>query len=199
MTNPTFTVFCGCMFSGKTTALLSAMERFKYQHKKVVVFKPSIDDRYSESAVVSHSGWSMGAATVKTGADILEKIAQMDEQPDVVAVDEAFMIPNVADVLVWLYRNGVSIVVATLDISANGKPFHEVEGLLVWATHVEKFSSVCTVCGLDAYYTYKKVIDENDSICVTAAEIKVGGAELYEPRCNKHHPLIMNDSILKNG
>lgn len=185
--NPTFTVYVGPMFSSKTTKLLSALERYKYQRKRVAVFKPSLDDRYSPGEVVSHSGWTMEAHTVKTGADILEVLQQVTDEPDVVAVDEAFMIPNIAEVLVWLYRNGVSVVVATLDISAAGKAFHEVEKMLVWATHVEKCSSVCTVCGRDAFYTHKKQIDEKDDVVVTGTEIRVGGAELYEPRCFSHH------------
>ncbi len=184
--NPTFTVFTGPMFGSKTTKLLSTLERYKYQRKRVVVFKPVIDDRYDASEVVSHSGWTAPATTVKNGADILEALSRMPSEPDVVAVDEAFMIPNVAEVLTWLYRNGISIVASTLDISAQGKPFHEVEKLLAWATHVEKCSSVCTVCGRDAFYTHKKQIDED------RGEIHVGGAELYEPRCFQHHLAIDN-------
>lgn len=179
--NPTFSVFVGPMFSSKTTKLLSALERFKYQRKRVAVFKPSLDDRYSPGEVVSHSGWSVEAQTVKNGADILEVLAQMDEEPDVVAVDEAFMIPNIAEVLVWLYRNGISVVASTLDLSSTGKPFHEVERMMAWATHVEKCAAVCTVCGRDAFYTHKKQVDED------RGEIQVGGAELYEPRCFQHH------------
>lgn len=179
--NPTFTVFVGAMFSSKTTKLLSALERYKYQHKRVIVFKPSLDDRYNPSEVMSHSGWSVKAQTVRHGADILEVLAQMDQEPDVVAVDEAFMIPNVAEALVWLYRNGISIVVSTLDLSAAGKPFYEVERLMAWATYVEKCAAVCTVCGRDAYYTHKKQVDDD------RGEIQVGGAELYEPRCFQHH------------
>lgn len=181
--NPTFSVYVGPMFSSKTTKLLSTLERFKYQRRRVAVFKPTLDDRYSPAEVVTHSGWSAPAQTVRTGADILEVLARTEE-PDVVAVDEAFMISNVAEVLVWLYRNGISIVVSTLDISATGKPFHEVEKLLAWATHVEKCAAVCTVCGRDAFYTHKKQVDDD------RGEIQVGGAELYEPRCFGHHLAI---------
>lgn len=164
------------------------LERFKHQHKRISVFKPSMDDRYGSADVVSHSGWSTPAITVKTGADILEALAQMPDEPHVVAVDEAFMIPDVAEVLVWLYRNGITIVAATLDISATGKPFHEVEKMLAWATYVEKCSAICAVCGADAYYTHKKLVDDD-------AEIQVGGAEIYEPRCSSHHPFIMKNMI----
>jgi thymidine kinase len=89
----------------------------------------------------------------------------------------------VAGVLTWLYRTGIDVVVSTLDISATGKPFHEVEKLLPWATHIEKCSAVCTQCGRDAFYTHKKQVSSDD-------EIEVGGAEMYEPRCSRHHIAI---------
>lgn len=184
--DPEFIIFCGPMFSSKTTKLLSALERFKYQHKRIVVFKPSVDDRYSSTSVVSHSGWSIDAQTVKTGADVLEALTSIDDEPDVVAVDEAFMIPNIAEALVWLYRNGVNVVVSTLDMSSTGKPFREVEKMLIWATKIEKCAAVCTVCGHDAFYTHKKLIDDDD------AEIRIGGSEMYEPRCFNHIPFIAN-------
>lgn len=182
--NPTFTVFCGVMFSSKTTKLLLTLERFKYQHKRILVFKPSIDSRYSTTDVVSHSGWKYPATTVRTGADILEILSEAEITPDVVAVDEAFMIPGVAEVLVWLYRTGIDIVVSTLDLSAMGKSFAEVEKLLPWATSIEKCIAVCAECGRDAFYTHKKQL--------SGEEIEVGGSELYEPRCFSHHIAIDN-------
>lgn len=184
MTSPTFTVFVGPMSSSKTSKLLSALERYKYQHKKVAVFKPALDDRYSTTAVVSHAGWSVPSSTVKTGADILEFLATMDEEPDVVAVDEAFMLPGIAEVLVFLYRKGVDVLVSTLDISSTGKPFQEIKSMLIWATHIEKCTAICTICGDDARYTHKKIVDENSE------EIQVGGLDVYEPRCFKHHVAI---------
>jgi thymidine kinase len=97
----------------------------------------------------------------------------------VVAVDEAFMIPGASWVLIDLFKKGKTIVVSSLDLSATGKAFDEIEAMFPWATHIEKCPAVCTVCGQDAFYTHKKVED--------IAEITVGGSELYEPRCWKHH------------
>jgi len=180
----TFTVYTGPMFSAKTTSLLSVLDRFKYQGKCITAFKPKLDDRYSTDNISTHGGWKVPAICVKSGADILEYLAKMDENPHVIAVDEAFMIPGVADVLIWLYRSGYSVVASSLDLSAAGKPFEEIEKMLPWATKVEKLSAVCVVCNRDAYYTYKKQTGGD--------EIEVGGAELYEPRCLKCHPLILN-------
>lgn len=187
--NPTLTVYVGPMFSSKTTKLLLQLERAKYQGKRILAFKPAIDVRYSDSQIVSHGGWSHTALTVKDGADILEKLSEAETTPEVVAVDEAFMIPGVAEVLVWLYKTGIDVVVSTLDLSFQAKPFPEVEKLLAWATHIEKCSAVCTECGRDAYYTHKKQMD--------GGEIQVGGSELYEPRCFRHHLAV--DSRAKIG
>ena len=58
--NPRFEVFTGPMFGGKTTRLLSALERYQYQNKNLILFKPKIDVRYSKNDVITHSGikWS---------------------------------------------------------------------------------------------------------------------------------------------
>jgi len=183
--NPTLTVFVGPMWSGKTTKLLATIERAELQHKKVLLFKPSIDDRYSSSDVVSHAGWRRQATVVKESVDILEALTNAEEPPDVVAVDEAFMVTGVADVLIWLYRTGISVIVSSLDLSATCKPFHEIEKLLPWATYIEKCPAVCVNCGRDAFYTHKKVMTES-------SEIDVGGAELYESRCYACHVIVDN-------
>ena len=71
---------------------------------------------------------------------------------------------------------------SSLDLSAQGKPFREVEALMPWATRIEKLAAVCTVCKGDARYTWKKGGGD--------AEIEVGGDQLYEPRCALHHPIV---------
>jgi thymidine kinase len=180
--NPEFIVYTGPMFGAKTSKLLSVLEKFKYQHKKVAVFKPAMDDRYSSGEIVTHGGLRLPAVCVKSGADVLEHLANSTENPQVVAVDEAFMIPGIAEALIWLYQSGFTVVVSSLEMSATAKPFLEIERMLVWATHVEKCTAVCTACGQDAHYTHKK--QTNDE------EIEIGGSELYEPRCFSHHLFI---------
>lgn len=190
MSNPEFLIFCGPMFSSKTSSLLALLEKYKYQHKKIVVFKPKIDDRYSVSEVVTHSGWKVPAICVKTGAEILEYLTNMEVSPQIVAVDEAFMIPGSSDTLIWLYTFGFTVVVSSLEMSSAGKPFIEIEKMLPWATHIQKCTAVCTVCGRDARFTHKKQVG--------GEEIEVGGAELYEPRCAQHFPELFQN-IMKAG
>jgi thymidine kinase len=187
MNNPEFIVYCGPMFSSKTSSLLATLEKYKYQHKRVIVFKPHIDDRYSISEVVTHGGWKVPAVCVKSGSEILEYLMSHDEEPQVVAVDEAFMIPGSADALTWLYTYGFTVVVSSLEMSSAGKPFTEIEKMLPWATQVNKCTAVCTACGRDAHFTHKKQTG--------GEEIEVGGSELYEPRCAQHFPELFQNIV----
>lgn len=173
------------MWSGKSSAMLALLDRFKYQSKKVVVFKPKMESRYSKTEVVTHTGWRIPATIIETAADMLRHLSQLPEPPDVVAIDELFMVPGAAKILIWLYRQGFNVVVSTLDLSSDCKPFAEVKEILPWATRVEKCKAVCVVCGKDAQLTYRKTEDTD--------EIIVGGGEMYEPRCQNCHPLFRKE------
>lgn len=182
--SPELVVFCGPMWSGKTSAVISYAERCKFQKKKLIAFKPEMDKRYSMTEISSHSGWKMPAHAVTTGDDIVRIMAEIDEIYDTIVVDEMFMIPGSAEILVWAFKSGINIIVATLDLSSTGVPFPEVKKLLSFATKIVKFAAVCSVCSADARYTYRK-----EGIA-GAGEIWVGGDEAYEPRCWKCQPFM---------
>ena len=183
--DPQFIVFTGPMFGSKTTKMLSVIERYRYQRKKVAVFKPIIDERYAKSFISTHSGAKISATRIKEGEQILEYLSACEEKYDVIAVDEAFMIKGVASSLVSLFRKGYTVIVSSIQLSSSGQVFEEIRDILPWATKIQVCPAVCPVTGRDAFYTHRKVdLDK---------EIVVGGAETYEPRCWEHHP-IMNDS-----
>ena len=183
MRNPEFIIYTGPMASSKTSSLLMMLERFKYQNKNVVVFKPLIDDRYANAEIVSHNhSFRHSAVSIRNATEIMEYLMNADKVFECVVVDEAFMIPGIAENLIWLYRNGTTVVVSTLDISATGNVFPEVQDMLPWATEIHKLTAVCTFCGEDARYTHRKNISED--------EIQVGGLDMYEPRCYKCCPAV---------
>ena len=181
MNTPDFIIYTGPMFGSKTTKLLATVDRYRYQNKRIQAFKPGIDNRYSESQIVTHSGGKIAATVVSNGVEILDYIKK--EDIDVVAVDEAFMIEGVAEALVEIFKSGITVVASSLDLSANCKIFPEMEKLMCWATKIEKCPAVCPICGGDAYYTFKKIEDNE--------EILVGGSDIYEPRCWNHHPVFL--------
>lgn len=188
---PEFIIFTGPMFGSKTTKLLATVDRYLYQNRSVIAFKPKMDSRYSNSEIVTHSGGSLAAICVNSGSDILEQVDSYTEHVDVVAVDEAFMIDGVSDALLDLFRSGKTIVVSSLQISASGNVFEEIRDMMPWATKIEICPAVCTVSGQDAYYTHKKFEDMD--------EITVGGADLYEPRCWFYHSYMNPSCITMRG
>ena len=185
MIDPEFIIFTGPMFGSKTTKMLAALERLKYQKQRVLAVKPMIDDRYSQGHITTHSGIKIPAVVISTGKDLLKEALAID--PDVIAVDEAFMIDGVATALVRLFRAGKTILVSSLQLSASGNVFEEIRDMMPWATKIEVCPAVCLASGRDAYYTHRKVEG--------LEEITVGGEDLYEPRCWEFHPYMNRDNI----
>ena len=52
-------VICGPMFSGKSEELMRRLRRAMIARKRVQVFKPVIDNRYSLDEIVSHGAIRM--------------------------------------------------------------------------------------------------------------------------------------------
>ena len=89
-TDPEFIIFTGPMFGSKTTRLLAQLDRFAYQNRNIVAYKPVMDNRYSNIEICTHSGGKFPAHGVSTGDDIMQHLATLDTNVDVVAVDESF-------------------------------------------------------------------------------------------------------------
>jgi len=79
-------VICGPMFSGKSEELIRRLRRARIARKRVQVFKPVLDDRYSASEIVSHGDQRMPSEAVSGGPEILEKL---DGRTQVIGIDES--------------------------------------------------------------------------------------------------------------
>src|SRR5712664_1427218 len=97
-------VICGPMFSGKSEELIRRLRRAIIARKRVQVFKPAIDARYSQDEIVSHGDLRMKSETLNTCKDMLGRI---DSRTDVVGVDEAnFMGPDLIEIAGTLADSG---------------------------------------------------------------------------------------------
>ena len=186
MKNPELILFVGPMFGGKTTRLLASLDRYRYQKKNILAFKPKLDERYGASSINTHMGGKIEALRVSSGKEIEARVEKVSPytNPDVIAVDEAFMIPGSGQSLINLYKSGLTVLASTLQLASTGIPYEEVQQLMPWATKIEICPAVCTVCGKDAFFTTKTGGRPEE-------EIEVGGSELYEPRCSKHFPKLV--------
>lgn len=172
-------VVCGSMFAGKSEELIRLARRALYARQMVQVFKPAIDRRYDESAVVSHMGVRHEAKPVRNVTQLREQI-----QPDVevVLIEEAqFFDDSLVALCVELADRGVQVICAGLDQDFRRQPFGPMPALLAVADTVTKLRAICMVCGGIASHT-QRIIDgkpahEDDPI------ILIGATESYEARC----------------
>jgi len=181
--NGSLEVITGSMFCGKTDELIRRLRRAKIAKQKIQVFKPKIDNRYSEAKVTSHAGSEFDAVPIDKAADIR---AQLKVDTTVVAIDEAqFLDTEIVAVVNYLADSGLRVIVAGLDTDFRGEPFGAMPMLTAQAEHVDKLHAICMVCGQDASRTQRLVDGQparyNDPIVI------VGAAELYEARCRAHH------------
>src|SRR5205085_4217590 len=103
-------VICGPMFSGKSEELIRRLRRAIIARKRVAVFKPSIDNRYSQDEIVSHGDLRIKSQVVNDAGEILDRI---DWRSDVVGVDEAnFMGTKLVDVAQQLADSGKQVIIS---------------------------------------------------------------------------------------
>jgi thymidine kinase len=165
-------VITGSMFSGKTEELIRRLRRAQFAGLKVEIFKPSLDNRYSETRVVSHDDKSI----ISTPVDNASAILLLAGNVDVIGIDEAqFFDDSIIEVCNELADNGIRIVIAGLDMDFMGKPFGPIPALLAVAEYVTKVHAICMRCGNLAQYSFRKSEDSQ--------VVLLGEKNLYEPLC----------------
>ncbi len=165
-------VVCGSMFSGKTEELIRRLKRAKIAKQRVEIFKPEIDNRYSETEVVSHDKNSIPSTPVNSSQNIL----LMSGDVDVIGIDEAqFFDDALVDVCTLLAEQGYRIIIAGLDIDFKGVPFGVMPKLMAIADEVTKVHAVCVRCGAPAYISHRLI--QNDK------QVLTGASDIYEPIC----------------
>ncbi|MCB0393015.1 MAG: thymidine kinase [Bdellovibrionales bacterium] len=177
-------VITGSMFSGKTEELIRRLRRGLFAKQNVQAFKPRIDNRYSESDVMSHNQSKIQAEVIDFPEMIYEKLHSNTE---VVGVDEAqFFSPTIVQVCMNLADQGLRVIVAGLDTDYRGRPFGSMPELMTVAEFVTKQHAICMSCGSLASKTQRIVANAHD--------ILVGSGEFYEARCRLcfEPPIIQN-------
>lgn len=176
-------VICGSMFSGKSEELIRRVRRAEFAKQKIAVFKPKLDNRYSDREVVSHNGTSLIAKPISHSIEILHHV---EAEIDVVAIDEVqFFDEGIVRVIQQLADSGYRVIAAGLDQDFRGEPFGQMPAIMAIAEQVTKLQAVCTICGSPASRT-QRLIDGKPASYFDPV-ILVGAAEAYEPRCRHHH------------
>ena len=168
-------VICGPMFSGKSEELIRRLRRAMIARKRVEVFKPAIDNRYSDDEIVSHGDLRMKSVVVGSAREIADVI---DWRAEVVGIDEAnFMGPELVEVAQRLADSGKQVIVSGLDTDYLGRPFPPIPDLLAHAESITKTLAICVRCGNPAKHTQR--LRGSEELIV------VGASDMYEARCRR--------------
>ncbi len=180
-------VVCGPMFSGKTEELIRRVRRSQIARQKVQIFKPSIDVRYDEEKVVSHSDQRIPSEPVDNALEILDKIK---DSTRVVAIDEVqFFDVEIVKVVKKLADRGYRVICAGLDLDYLAKPFGPMPDLLAIADEVSKIKAICTICGAPASRS-QRVINSND-------QVLLGETDHYQARCRAHYEELAHQGFMR--
>lgn len=186
-------VISGCMFAGKTEELIRRIKVLEFAKKEILVFKPRIDNRYSDTQVVSHAGSSVESIVIDDPIEILDFVKPTTE---VIAIDEVqFFDDSICEVCDSLANRGLRVMCAGLDTDFRGEPFGPMPKLITQAEFVTKLTAVCNKCGAPATRTQRiingKPASYDDPI------VLVGASESYEARCRHCHEVLNKPEIKK--
>jgi thymidine kinase len=181
-------VICGPMFSGKSEELIRRLRRAMIARKRVQVFKPQMDDRYSPDEIVSHGDIRMKSEVIARPEEILERL---DWRTEVIGIDEAnFMGQGVIEIATRLADSGKQVIASGLDTDYMGRPFPPIPDLLCLAESITKTLAICMRCGNPAKHTQRLVA--SDELIV------VGAAGMYEARCRRcFEPGVSKQEVLE--
>jgi thymidine kinase len=186
-------IITGVMFSGKSSELIRRVERAMIAQQELLVFKPSIDNRYSDTEIATHNGTTIEAEIVDDVAAIKNKIKeyQQDHELDVVAIDEGqFFSQQLVELVDDLAADGYRVIVAGLETDFAGRGFAPVPELMARAEYVTKLHAVCVKCANPA--TRNQRLIDGQVASIDDPVVVVGADESYEARCRKCHKVKSN-------
>ena len=178
----------GAMGSSKTANAL--MVRYNYIEKgqKVILLKPSIENRDGYNIIKSRIGLSAECELVE---DLLEKIKQMEKSgdewndADVIIIDEAqFLNTEQINELARIVDDyHISVICYGLRTDFTSHLFEGAKRLMELADVIEEIPTICW-CGKKAQFNARV---KDGQIARNGEQIEMGGNESYVALCRKHY------------
>lgn len=172
-------IIIGPMFSGKSTEIIRRIRLLQKIDKKILVVKPSIDNRYTSDKITSHNYESVDCLVVNNLNDIDRCVI---EAHDVVVIDEGQFFGDLVETIdFWLKSFNINIIVAGLDGDFQQKPIGKILNLIPLSNKCVKLNSLCNICknGTEAPFSFRLVQSKET--------VLVGGSDEYMPLCRTHY------------
>ena len=168
------------MFSGKSDELISRLRGAAEDGQRVVAAKPAIE--IEPRWLISLTGSRWPATPIVDPRELLEIDAEA------VGIDEVqFLDISLVEVVQTLRQRGCRVIAAGLDLDFRAEAFATTDALAAVADSVDRLQATCARCGRVA--TRSQRLLAGTPAPRNSPVIHVGGAELYEPRCERCHEI----------
>jgi thymidine kinase len=166
----------GPMFSGKSSALITAVHRYSIINKKVAIIIPK--EFFDDDKHESHNGLNFTAIPT-------DKLSNFPiNNIEIIAIDEAHVFTDLySSVKSFVEVHNKHVIVAGLITSFNRNAFEQVLQLAVIADKITHYTAYCVQCndGTPGIFTLR--LTDNDD------QIEKDTGNNYEPVCRYHYNL----------
>jgi thymidine kinase len=178
----------GCMFSAKTSALISQIERQLVLQRRVVVVVPDLDTRCTDTLWTHSNGANTSMRIRKHNAGCLASFADTQDfvDADVIGVDEGQFFADLECVIAWVSACNKIVWVAGLNGSWCQNPMGQLLNLVPHADNVLFLRALCLECRDGTPASFTKRLSSDGQNNKTGSDIDIGAADKYVAVCRRH-------------
>lgn len=174
--------YLGPMYSGKSSSIVSALERHNIADVKTLMIKYKFDTRYSDkNEVITHNKkiYSEDQGLIQATDDLstLDDYIQKNEIK-AIGIDEFQFYKHPEYVIKWANTDRIKIYLAALDGDFMTKIFENVSFILPKCDYIKKLNAVCEKCK-----SKKGIVTRRTT--TDSARVLIGGKDIYTVLCRK--------------
>ncbi len=177
----------GAMNSSKTANALMVKYNYEERGQKVLLMKPSVDNRDGGCIIKSRAGLTEECLLIHDDSNVYQMVhsyIKKNSEINCVIIDEAQFLTKQQVYHLTRLVDGDKIPVICYGLRADfrGELFEGSQYLLAWADTIEEIKTICW-CGrkaiMNARYQGDKIIKEGE-------QVEVGGNDRYISLCRTH-------------
>lgn len=172
-------IIIGCMFSGKTSKLLSIIDKFTLLNLNIFAINHVFDTRYGKNKIITHNKREYDCIQSESLMKLIE--TEDYKASDIIVIEEAHFFNDLYEFVILSCKNNKKVYITGLSGDFKLEPIGEILKLIPHCDTIEKLSALCLQCndGSPAYFS-KRIIQNTD-------QFLVGSEDVYIPVCRKHY------------
>jgi thymidine kinase len=178
--------YYGAMNSSKSAQLIMTVHNYKEKNQKVVAFKPIIDNREGEQAIIkSRIGiFTENVILFDEVLNLWDEITNSSVDMKCILVDEAQFLTKkqVVQLSDLVDEYNIPVMCYGLRTNFKGELFEGSKWLFAYADTIEEIKTIC-FCGKKAIFNARI---EDGCITKNGEEILIGGNNTYISLCRGH-------------